>query len=219
MDLSSYIDHTNLNKCATVDDIIKLCDEAVKYHFASVCVYPCFVKAVKEYLKDTTVNVCTVIGFPNGMNTSNTKVYEAIEAVENGADEIDMVINIGALKDKNYDYVKQEIEEIRDSINGKVLKVIIEECLLTDEEIVKMTEICSEAYVHFIKTSTGFDKGGATLHTIDLINQYKSDLLEIKASGGIKTEEQALEFIEKGVTRIGTSSGAKIMKEKAKKEK
>ncbi len=213
MDLSNYIDHTNLRKDAKVDDILKLCDEAVKYHFASVCVYPCFVKAVKEYLKDTTVNVCTVVGFPNGMNTSNTKVYEAIEAVENGADEIDMVINIGALKDGNYDYVKQEIEEVRDAINGKVLKVIIEECLLTDEEIIKMTEICNDAFVHFIKTSTGFDKSGATLHTVELINKHKGDLLEIKASGGIKTEKQALEFIEKGATRIGTSSGVKMMKE------
>ena len=211
MDLSSYIDHTNLCKDAKVDDILKLCDEAVKYHFASVCVYPCFVKAVKEYLKDTTVNVCTVVGFPNGMNTSNTKVYEAIEAVENGADEIDMVINIGALKDQNYDYVKQEIEEVRDAINGKVLKVIIEECLLTDEEIIKMTEICNDAFVHFIKTSTGFDKGGATLHTVELINKHKGDLLEIKASGGIKTEKQALEFVEKGATRIGTSHGADIV--------
>ena len=213
MDLSSYIDHTNLCKDAKADDIIKLCDEAVKYHFASVCVYPCFVKAVKEYLKDTTVNVCTVVGFPNGMNTSNTKVYEAIEAVENGADEIDMVINIGAVKDENYDYVKQEIEEIRDAINGKTLKVIIEECLLTDEEIIKLTEICNDAFVHFIKTSTGFDKSGATLHTVELINKHKGDLLEIKASGGIKTEEQAISFINAGATRLGTSSGVKIIKE------
>lgn len=216
MDLSSYIDHTNLNKTAKADDIIKLCDEAIKYHFASVCVYPCFVASVSEYLKDTTVNTCTVVGFPNGMNTSNTKVYEAIEAIENGADEIDMVINIGAVKDKNYDYVKQEIEEIRDAINGKVLKVIIEECLLTDEEIIKLTEICNETFVHFIKTSTGFDKSGATLHTVELINKHKGELLEIKASGGIKEEKQALEFIEKGVSRIGTSSGVEIIKESRK---
>ena len=213
MDLSKYIDHTNLSKVATMDDIIKLCDEAIKYHFASVCVYPYYVKAVSEYLKDTTVNVCTVVGFPNGLNTSNTKVYEAIEAVENGADEIDMVININALKDKNYDFVKQEIEEIRDSINGKVLKVIIEECLLTDDEIVKMTEICNDAYVHFIKTSTGFDKSGATLHTVELINKHKGELLEIKASGGIKNTKQALEFINAGATRIGTSSSVKIINE------
>ncbi len=214
MDLSSYIDHTNLNKCATVDDILKLCDEAVKYHFASVCVYPCFVKAVKEYLKDTTVNVCTVVGFPNGMNTSNTKVYEAIEAVENGADEIDMVINIGALKDGNYDYVKQEIEEVRDAINGKVLKVIIEECLLTDEEIIKMTEICNETFVHFIKTSTGFDKEGARLEDVKLIMKHKNDVLEVKASGGIKNSKQAEEFIKEGVTRIGTSHGIDIINDK-----
>ena len=213
MDLSKYIDHTNLSKVATMDDIIKLCDEAVKYHFASVCVYPYYVKAVSEYLKDTTVNVCTVVGFPNGMNTSNTKVYEAIEAVENGADEIDMVININALKDKNYDFIKQEIEEIRDSINGKVLKVIIEECLLTDDEIIKLTEICNDAYVHFIKTSTGFDKSGATLHTVELINKHKGELLEIKASGGIKNTKQALEFINAGATRIGTSSSVKIINE------
>lgn len=212
MDLSSYIDHTNLSKIAKVDDILKLCDEAVKYHFASVCVYPYYVKSVKEYLKDSTVSVCTVVGFPNGMNTSNTKVYETIEAIENGADEIDMVINIAALKDKNYDYVKQEIEEIRDASSGHVLKVIIEECLLTDEEIVKMVEICNDTYVNFIKTSTGFDKSGATLHTIDLINEHKSDILEVKASGGIKTLDDAMKFIEKGVTRIGTSNAENIMK-------
>ena len=214
MYLNSYIDHTNLKKDALGDDIIKLCDEAIKYHFTSVCVYPYFVKAVKEYLKDSTVNVCTVVGFPNGMNTSNTKVYEAIEAVENGADEIDMVINISALKDKNYDYVKQEIEEVRDAINGKVLKVIIEECLLTDEEIIKMTEICNDAYVHFIKTSTGFDKSGATLHTVELINKHKGELLEIKASGGIKTEKEATSFVNAGATRIGTSHGIEIIGEK-----
>ena len=214
MYLNSYIDHTNLKKDAKSDDIIKLCEEAKKYHFASVCVYPYFVKAVKEYLKDSTVNVCTVVGFPNGLNTSNTKVYEAIEAVENGADEIDMVINISALKDGNYDFVKQEIEEVRDAINGKVLKVIIEECLLTDEEIIKMTEICNDAYVHFIKTSTGFDKSGATIHTVELINKHKGELLEIKASGGIKTEKEATDLINAGATRLGTSNSIKIIGEK-----
>ncbi len=213
MDLGKYIDHTNLSKTATMDDIIKLCDEAVKYHFASVCVYPYYVEAVSEYLKDTTVNVCTVVGFPNGMNTSNTKVYEAIEAVENGASEIDMVININALKDKNYDFIKQEIEEIRDSINGRVLKVIIEECLLTEDEIIKMVEICNDTYVHFIKTSTGFDKSGASIDTVNLINKHKGELLEIKASGGIKTKKQALDFINAGASRIGTSSSVKIINE------
>ena len=213
MELNNYIDHTNLKKDATSEDIMKLCEEAIKYHFQTVCVYPYYVKAVKEYLKDSNVEVCTVIGFPNGASTTNVKVYEAIDAVDNGANEIDMVINICALKNKDYDYIRQEINEVRDAIAGKTLKVIIEECLLTDEEIIKMTEICNETYVNFIKTSTGFDKSGATVHTVELINKYKNDLLEVKASGGIKTLKQAEEFINLGVTRIGTSSGVEIMKE------
>ena len=213
MELNKYIDHTNLKKDATSDDIMKLCDEAIKYHFQAVCVYPYYVKAVKEYLKDTNIEIATVIGFPNGASTTNVKVYEAIDAIDNGATEIDMVINICALKNKDYDYIKQEINEIRDAIAGKTLKVIIEECLLTKEEIIKMTEICNETYVNFIKTSTGFDKNGATIDTVKLINEHKNDLLEVKASGGIKTLKQAEEFINLGVTRIGTSSGVEIMKE------
>lgn len=211
MELNSYIDHTNLKKEAKAEDIMRLCEEAVKYHFASVCVYPYYVKAVKEYLEGSNVEICTVVGFPNGMNTTNTKVYEAIDAIDNGATEIDMVINIGALKDKNYDYIKQEICEIRDAIAGKVLKVIIEECLLTDEEIIKMTEICNETFVNFIKTSTGFDKQGATVHTIELISQYKNELLEIKAAGGIRDIDIAEAMIKAGATRIGTSSGVNLM--------
>lgn len=211
MELNSYIDHTNLKKDATAEDIMKLCEEAIKYHFASVCVYPYYVKAVKEYLKDSNVEICTVIGFPNGMHTTNTKVYEAIEAVDNGATEIDVVINIGALKDKNYDYIKQEISEIRDAIAGRTLKVIIEECLLTDEEIVKMTEICNETFVNFIKTSTGFDKHGATVHAVELMNKHKGEVLEIKASGGIKDIKTAEEMIKAGATRLGTSSGVVLM--------
>lgn len=211
MELNNYIDHTNLKKDATSEDIMRLCDEAVKYHFQSVCVYPYYVKAVKEYLKDSNVEVCTVVGFPNGASTTNTKVYEAIDAIDNGATEIDMVINICALKNKDYDYIKKEISEIRDAIAGKTLKVIIEECLLTDEEIIKMTEICNETYVNFIKTSTGFDKHGATIHTVDLINKYKNEVLEIKASGGIRTIEEVEDFIKHGVTRIGTSSGVDLM--------
>ena len=213
MELNKYIDHTNLKKDATSEDIMKLCDEAIKYHFQAVCVYPYYVKAVKEYLKDTNIEIATVIGFPNGASTTNVKVYEAIDAVDSGATEIDMVINICALKNKDYDYIKQEINEIRDAIAGKTLKVIIEECLLTKEEIIKMTEICNETYVNFIKTSTGFDKHGATLDTVKLINEHKNDLLEVKASGGIKTLKQAEEFINLGVSRIGTSSGVEIMKE------
>ena len=205
MNLNSYIDHTNLSKVATADDIIKLCEEAKKYHFASVCVYPYYVKAVKEYLKGSTVEVCTVVGFPNGAHTKEVKVYEAIDAINNGADEIDMVININALKNKDYEYVKDEIEHIRDAIDGHVLKVIIETCLLTEEEIIKMTEICNETFVNFIKTSTGFDKEGATVEVVKLINNHKNEVLEIKASGGIRNKKDAISLIEAGASRLGTS--------------
>lgn len=206
MDINNYIDYTNLKASATKEDIKKLCEEAVKFHFVSVCVNPCYVELAKELLEGTNVNVCTVIGFPLGANLLAVKEYEAISAVELGADEIDMVINIGALKDKDYDYIKEEIETIRDSIGGKTLKVIIETCYLTEEEIKKMVEICNDTFVNFIKTSTGFGPRGASLEDIKIINKYKNDVLEIKASGGIKTYDDAINFIEAGVTRIGTSS-------------
>ena len=211
MNINEYIDSTNLSKTATADDIIKLCEEAEKYHFNCVVVPPYYVKAASEYLKNSTTDVCTVIGFPNGYNTKETKQYEAINAIENGAKEIDMVININALKNKDYDYVKDEIELVRDSINGHILKIIIETCLLTNDEIIKMTEICNQTFVHFIKTSTGFDKDGANISDIDLINKHKNDILEIKASGGIKDYNKAMEFIEHGVTRIGTSHAKDVM--------
>ena len=215
MELNKYIDHTNLKNTATLKDIEKLCNEAIKYRFASVCVYPYYVPLCKSLLKGTNISVCTVVGFPSGESTRETKVYEAIDAVSKGADEIDMVINISALKNKDYDYIKDEIEEIRDSIDGKVLKVIIETCLLTGEEIIKMTEICNETFVNFIKTSTGFGEWGAKVEDIELINKYRNDLLEIKASGGIKDIETVEEMINAGATRIGTSSGVKIMEETA----
>ena len=211
MELNKYIDHTNLKPTATIRDIEKLCDEAVKYKFASVCIQPYYVPLAHELLKDTNVNVCTVIGFPLGQNTTSTKAYEAIEAINNGADEIDMVINIAALKNNDYDYVKEEIEEIRDSIDGKTLKVIIETCYLTDNEIIKMTEICNETFVNFIKTSTGFGTRGASINDLKLINKSRNEILEIKASGGIKNYQDANKFIEEGATRIGTSHGVEIM--------
>ena len=165
-----------------------------------------------EYLKGSTTEVCTVIGFPNGYNTTETKQYEAIDAIHNGAKEIDMVININALKNKDYDYVKDEIETIRDSIDGRVLKVIIETCLLSEEEIIKMTEICNETFVNFIKTSTGFDKEGAKLDDVKLMMKHKNEVLEVKASGGIRTKKDAEAFIEAGATRLGTSHGIDIIK-------
>ena len=197
---------------STTKDIKKLCEEAKKYKFASVCIHPCYVELAHNLLKDTDIDICTVIGFPLGMNKTIVKEYEAISAIEDGATEIDMVMNVGAFKDKDYDYVKQEIENVRDAIDGKVLKVIIETSLLTDEEIIKATEICNETFVNFIKTSTGFGKRGASVHDIELINEHKSEVLEIKASGGIKTEAQAHELITAGATRIGTSSGVELMR-------
>ena len=211
MELNKYIDHTNLKNTSTLKDIECLCNEAIKYRFASVCVFPYYVHLAYNLLKDTNVDVCTVVGFPSGMSTTATKVYEAINAVEEGASEIDMVINIAALKNKDYDYVKNEIEETRDAIDGKILKVIIETCLLTSDEIIKMTEICNETFVNFIKTSTGFSEYGARIEDVELINKYKNELLEIKASGGIKDLKTAEDMINAGATRIGTSSGVKLM--------
>jgi len=211
MELNKYIDHTNLKNTSTLKDIEKLCEEAIKYRFASVCVYPYYVPLAKSLLKDTNVEVCTVIGFPSGMSSKETKVYEAIDAVEKGATEIDMVINVAALKNKDYKYIKEEIEEIRDAIDGKVLKVIIETCLLTEKEIVKMTEICNETFVNFIKTSTGFGQYGARVEDIELINDHRNEVLEIKASGGIRDIETAEAMINAGATRLGTSSGVKLM--------
>lgn len=214
MELNSYIDHTNLKACATLDDIKKLCGEAKKYHFSTVCVNPVYVEVAKKYLENSTVNVCTVIGFPLGANTTTTKEFEAIDAVNNGADEIDMVINIGALKNKDYEYIKKEIENVRDAIDGKTLKVIIETCYLNAEEIKKMTEICNETFVNFIKTSTGFGTRGASVEDIEIINENKNEVLEIKASGGIKNIDETETFINMGVTRIGTSHGVEIMNNK-----
>lgn len=211
MNINEYIDSTNLSKTSVADDIVKLCEDAKYYHFPCVIVPPYYVKAASEYLKDSTVLVGTVVGFPNGYSTKETKQFEAINAIESGAKEIDMVININALKNKDYDYVKDEIELVRDSIGGKTLKIIIETCLLDKEEIIKMTEICNECFVHFIKTSTGFDKEGANLEVIDLINKHKNEVVEIKASGGIKTKNEVEEFIKHGVKRIGTSHAKEIM--------
>lgn len=211
MEINKYIDHTNLKANATKEDIRKLCDEAIKYHFASVCVNPCYVELAKDLLKDSNVEITTVIGFPLGANNLRVKEYETIVAIESGADEIDMVINIGALKDKDYDYVKEEIETIRDIIEGRVLKVIIETCYLTEDEIKKMTEICNETFVNFIKTSTGFGSRGATLEDLEIINRYRNEVLEIKASGGIRNLKTAEAMVEAGATRLGTSSSVEIM--------
>lgn len=212
MELNKYIDHTNLDSKATLKDIEKLCDEAVKYCFETVCVHPYYVKLAKNLLKDKNIGVTTVVGFPLGANTKEVKEYEAIDAINNGADEIDMVINISALKNKDYDYIKEEIETVRDAVSGHVIKVIIETCYLDKEEIIKLTEICNETFVNFIKTSTGFGPSGAKVEDIELINEHKNEILEIKASGGIKTEDDMIDMIKAGATRIGTSHAAEIFK-------
>ena len=206
MELNKYIDHTNLSNTATIYDIEKLCNEAIKYKFASVCVSPYYVTLAHNLLKDTSVSVSTTVGFPTGMSTTSTKAFEAINAIESGADEIEMVINIAALKNKDYDYVKQEIEEVRDSIDGKTLKVIVETCYLNESELKKIVEICNETFVSFIKTSTGYGSRGVTLEDIDNINKYKEEFLEIKASGGIRDIEMVNALLERGVTRLGISN-------------
>ncbi len=213
MEINNLIDSTKLGFTVTTEDIKTLCAEAKQYHFASVCVPPCYVEYAVQELKESSIAVCTVVGFPFGNNTSEVKAYEAENAIAMGADEIDMVMNIGALKEQSYDYVKEDIEEVRDACKGKTLKVIIETSVLTEEEIRKATDICNETYVHFIKTSTGFGNRGASTEDIEIINEEKSDILEIKASGGIKSLKQVVDFMDMGVTRIGTSSGVEIMKE------
>jgi deoxyribose-phosphate aldolase len=211
MELNKYIDHTNLKANATKSDIKKLCDEAINYNFASVCVNPFYVKYAHSLLKKSYVAVGTVIGFPLGSTTTKIKVEEAKQALKDGAEELDMVINIGALKDSDYDYIEKEIEAINEVAAGHTLKVIIETSYLTDKEIIKMCEICRENYVHFIKTSTGFSDKGATVDNVKLMKKHTGDILEIKASGGIKTYDDAIALIDAGATRIGTSNGIKIM--------
>lgn len=211
MNYAKYIDHTLLKPDATIDDIYILCKEAKEHHFASVCVNPCYVPFASSYLENSDVKVCTVIGFPLGNNLTITKVNEAKEALKAGAEEIDMVINVGMLKAHQDDYVKEEISLIREVTKGHILKVIIETCLLTDEEKVRISLICKEVGVDFVKTSTGFSKGGATEEDVKLIRKTVGPEMGIKASGGIRTHEDMVRMIEAGATRIGTSNGTKII--------
>jgi deoxyribose-phosphate aldolase len=213
MNINEFIDHTNLSMDASIKDIEKLCKEAKENHFTSVCISPYYVPFAKKLLEDSTVEICTVVGFPLGQNTKEVKVYEAIEAINEGATEIDLVINIGSLKDKDYEYIKDEIIEVRDSLNGRLLKVIVETALLTKEELIKVTEICNETFVHFIKTGTGFNNDDNLVESVKTIMKYKNEVIDVKASGGISTKEQIEELINLGVTRIGTSKILKIIKE------
>ena len=209
----SAVDHTLLAQEATWEEIQKLCDEAVEYQTASVCIPPSYVKQAAEYLKGR-IPVCTVIGFPNGYQTTAVKGYETQEAIRNGADEIDMVINIGWVKDKKYDQLEDEIRTIKFACGDKILKVIIEACLLTEEEKIEMCRVVTASGADYIKTSTGFSTGGATFEDIALFARYVGPGVKIKAAGGISSLEDAERFLELGASRLGTSRIVKLVRER-----
>lgn len=211
MKINKYIDHTLLKAEARQEQIEKLCQEAIQYDFASVCVHPCHVAYCADLLKDSSVDVCTVIGFPLGANSSEVKGFETMQAIANGANEIDMVINIGALKDKKDDYVLKDIANVVKFAEGRIVKVILETCLLSQEEIIRACNLCKEAKADFVKTSTGFSINGATVEHVSLMYQTIGSSLKVKASGGIRDYEDVMKFIEAGASRIGTSNGVKIV--------
>ena len=211
MDLAKYIDHTDLKADSSLDDIKKLVDEASEYGFYSVCVNSSNVAYVKDYKKD--IKIASVVGFPLGAMAKDAKVFEAKKAVSDGADEIDMVINIGRLKSKDYSYVEDEIRTIKEAIGDRVLKVIIETCLLNKDEKIRACELARSAGADFVKTSTGFSTGGATVADVKLMKETVGDDLKVKASGGIHTKDEALALIEAGADRIGASSSIDIVVE------
>lgn len=213
MNYSKYIDHTNLKQDATKDAIVKLCEEAKEHDFASVCVNPGWVPLCAKELAGSDVKVCTVIGFPLGATTSASKAFETKDAVNNGAQEVDMVINVGALKGGDDEYVYNDIKAVVDASGDAHTKVIIETCLLTDEEKVRACELAVKAGADFVKTSTGFSTGGATVHDVALMRKTVGDKCGVKASGGIHTREEMLALIDAGATRIGASAGIALIKE------
>ena len=212
MGLNKYIDHTILKATASSADVQKLCEEAIEHEFYSVCVNGCYVADAKHLLQGTDVKVAAVVGFPLGAMTTAAKVFEAREAIENGASEIDMVINVAKLKDGEFDYVENEIRLIKEAIGDNVLKVIIETCYLTDEEKVKACELSLVAKADFVKTSTGFGTGGATYEDVKLMKSVVGDNAKVKASGGVRDKETAQKYVDLGAERLGTSSGIEIVK-------
>lgn len=211
-DILARVDHTLLAQTATWEEIKTLCDDAITYKTASVCIPAVFVRQAKEYVGDK-MKVCTVIGFPNGYSTKEVKTFEAKTAIEDGADEIDMVIHIGSVKEKNYAKIEEEIRAVKEACGDKLLKVIIEACLLTEEEKIQLCHIVTEAKADYIKTSTGFSTGGATFEDIALFAKYVGSDVKIKAAGGITSLEDAEKFIQLGASRLGTSRIVKIIKE------
>ena len=212
MGLNKYIDHTILKATASSSDVQKLCEEAIEHEFYSVCVNGCYVVDAKHLLQGTDVKIAAVVGFPLGAMTTAAKIFEAKEAVENGASEIDMVINVAKLKDGEFEYVENEIRQIKEAIGDNVLKVIIETCYLTDEEKVKACELSLVAKADFVKTSTGFGTGGATYEDVKLMKSVVGDNAKVKASGGVRDKETAEKYVELGAERLGTSSGIDIVK-------
>ena len=210
-EILSKVDHTLLAQTATWEEIRAICDDGMKYHTASVCIPASYVKQAAEYV-DGKLTICTVIGFPNGYSTTASKCFEATDAVHNGAEEVDMVINIGWVKDQRWDDLLEEIKAVKQHCEGRLLKVIIETCLLTDEEKIKMCEIVSDSGADYIKTSTGFSTAGATFHDVELFAKHVKPDVKIKAAGGISSLEDAEKFIELGASRLGTSRVVKIVK-------
>jgi len=211
-DVLKIVDHTLLAQTATWAQIKEILDDAMKYHTASACIPAAYVKQAAEYVQGR-LPICTVIGFPNGYSTTETKVFEAKNAIENGASEIDMVINVGFLKDGRYEEVEEEIRKIHEACDGKILKVIIETCLLTEDEKIKMCELVTKAGAEFIKTSTGFSTAGATFADVKLMKEHVGEGVKVKAAGGISSFDDAEEFMRLGADRLGTSRLVKIMKQ------
>ena len=212
MNYNKMIDHTVLKADTPLETIKRICDEAMEYGFASVCINPCHVAYCADYLKDSDVNVCTVIGFPLGANTSAVKAFETKDAIANGADEIDMGMNIGALKDKNYDLVRDDVKAVVEAANGTLVKVILETCLLTEDEIKKACELCVEAKADYVKTSTGFSTRGATIEDVRIMKEAVHGKAKVKAAGGVRTPEDMVKIVAAGADRIGTSAGCSLVK-------
>ena len=211
MNYNKMIDHTVLKADTPLETVKRICDEAMEYGFASVCINPCHVAYCADYLKDSDVNVCTVIGFPLGANTSAVKAFETKDAIANGADEIDMVMNIGALKDKNYDLVRNDVKAVVEAANGTLVKVILETCLLTEDEIKKACELCVEAKADYVKTSTGFSTRGATIEDVQIMKAAVQGKAKVTAAGGVRTHEDMVKIVEAGADRIGTSAGCSLV--------
>ena len=212
MNYNKMIDHTVLKADTPLETVKRICDEAMEYGFASVCINPCHVAYCADYLKDSDVNVCTVIGFPLGANTSAVKAFETKDAIANGAAEIDMVMNIGALKDKNYDLVRDDVKAVTEAANGTLVKVILETCLLTEDEIKKACELCVEAKADYVKTSTGFSTRGATIEDVRIMKEAVHGKAKVKAAGGVRTPEDMVKIVAAGADRIGTSAGCSLVK-------